>query len=219
MEYVALLNPFHVQDSLHAIHLLWVTFENPCKEVVQSVLIQRSLKLHAQSLDVRVMNMVILIIKERRIKFQSFIKRECSNITQVINWNWLFLVLQVHGKQLCIWIHVLQLLCHAVKLLFCAEVRLSQQQPVRKGNLLCCFIHAGIRTEPFQLGQHMLCIADPQNGVQTVVFAHELVKKKGGGNWRRVCKPGGLDENSIQVAPTSPHIFEDFLHTFNEVTS
>mmetsp|Transcript_66151 Transcript_66151/g.187877 ORF Transcript_66151/g.187877 Transcript_66151/m.187877 type:complete len:331 (-) Transcript_66151:91-1083(-) len=65
----------------------------------------------------------------------------------------------------------------------------------------------------------MLGITHSQYGVQAIILAHGLIEEEGGGDRRRICQACGLNDNTVQAAPTCPHVLHHLLHALDEITS
>mmetsp|Transcript_544 Transcript_544/g.1712 ORF Transcript_544/g.1712 Transcript_544/m.1712 type:complete len:455 (+) Transcript_544:635-1999(+) len=220
MEYVLLVHSTDVQYTFHAVHFLGITLQDAFEELVQLLLVQGALHLDAHSSNGRVVRVVIFVcVKERRVELQSSVQRKCFEVAQVIHGQRPVQVKQVEGHDFRKRVYLLELPHDAINFRLRTKVRFRQEEPIRKGNLLRRLVDAGLFALGLQLRNKVLRVADPEDGIQSVILLHETVQKECRCDGGRVSEPCGFDQHSVQGTAAGLNILQHLLHAFDKITA
>mmetsp|Transcript_9811 Transcript_9811/g.25396 ORF Transcript_9811/g.25396 Transcript_9811/m.25396 type:complete len:248 (+) Transcript_9811:602-1345(+) len=108
---------------------------------------------------------------------------------------------------------------HFLQVLGGNEVRLVEQDAVRKCHLLNGFVHDAIWFVLPKVLQDMLCIHDRQDAVELHVGLHKVVGEEGLGDRRRICQASRLDDDAIQRLALARRLLVQLLEACDEVAT
>mmetsp|Transcript_54403 Transcript_54403/g.102024 ORF Transcript_54403/g.102024 Transcript_54403/m.102024 type:complete len:336 (+) Transcript_54403:719-1726(+) len=121
--------------------------------------------------------------------------------------------------QCCSLVDSPDLTLHHVKLCRIYQIRLVQQDPVRKSNLFDSLVHSTLGLLLPKLRHDVLGVYNGQNAVKHHIGTDKLVCKESLGHRCWVCEAGGLNDDTIQGLALATCLLMKFLEPGNQITA